>query len=124
MITMNNPNDIDKYIAGFSGDIKEALILIRKTIKEAAPEAEEVISYKMPAYRLNGMLVYFAAHTNHIGFYPTGKGIEAFKNELTTYKWSKGTIQFPIGKPLPIGLISKIVKFRVKENMQKIKKLS
>lgn len=119
---MNKPNDINKYIAGFPAETQAILEIIRETIKKAAPDAEEVISYKMPAYKLNGILVYFAAYKNHIGFYPTGKGIEAFKNELTNYKWSKGTIQFPLNKPIPFGLITKIVKFRVKENLQKVKK--
>jgi uncharacterized protein YdhG (YjbR/CyaY superfamily) len=119
---MNKLNEIDIYIAGFPVETQEILERLRETIKKAAPDAEEVISYKMPAYKLNGILLYFAAHKNHIGFYPTGKGIEAFKNELTNYKWSKGTIQFPLNKPIPFGLITKIVKFRVKENLQKVKK--
>lgn len=119
---MNKSNEIDLYIAGFPVETQVILENIRETIKKAAPDAEEVISYKMPAYKLKGILVYFAAYKNHIGFYPTGRGIEAFKNELTKYKWSKGTIQFPLNKPIPFGLITKIVKFRVKENLQKVKK--
>ena len=95
---------------------------LRQTIRKAAPEAEEVISYQMPAYKLQGMLVYFAAYKNHIGFYPTGSGIFAFKKELSIYECSKGTVRFPLDKPLPLGLIGKIVKFRVKENLEKKKK--
>lgn len=119
---MDKLNEIDIYVAGFPVKTQEILEQIRETIKKAAPDAEEVISYKMLAYKLNGILVYFAAYKNHIGFYPTGKGIEAFKNELTKYNWSKGTIQFPLNKPIPFGLITKIVTFRVKENLQKAKK--
>jgi len=113
--------NIDEYIASFPKDIQALLEQIRSTIKEAAPEAVEIISYQMPAFRLNGILVYFAAYNKHIGFYPTGSGIAAFKNELSDYKGGKGTIQFPIDQPLPIELISRIVTFRVLENMQKIK---
>jgi len=113
---MKKPNDVDKYLVDFPIEIQEALERIRETIKKAVPDAEEVISYKMPAYKLNGILVYFAAHKNHIGFYPTSSGIEAFKKELEPYKCAKGSVQFPFDKPLPIGLITRIVKFRVMEN--------
>lgn len=113
-------NDIDKYIAGFPGDVQLKLQQIRQAIKKAAPEAEEIISYKMPAYRLNGMLVYFAGYKNHIGFYPTSTGIENFKEEFSDYKWSKGAVQFPLNKKLPLMLISKIVKFKVRINLEKI----
>jgi uncharacterized protein YdhG (YjbR/CyaY superfamily) len=112
-------NDIDKYIAGFPKDIQVILEQLRATIKNAAPEAEEVISYQIPAFRYNGMLVYFAAYNNHIGFYPTSSGIEAFKKELSAYEGSKGTIRFPMDKPLPLDLIAKIVEFRVKENTER-----
>ncbi len=95
---------------------------IRRTIKEAAPEAEEVISYQMPAYRQHGILVYFAAFKNHIGFYATPNGHNQFKEQLAIYKQGKGSVQFPLDKPIPFDLISKIVKFRVQENKNKAKK--
>lgn len=113
---------IDEYISLFPGKIHEALKKIRKVIKKAAPEAQEAISYQMPVFRLEGNLVYFAAFKDHIGFFPTSSGISAFKKELTDYETSKGTIRFPLGKPIPFDLISKIVKFRVKENLQKKRK--
>jgi uncharacterized protein YdhG (YjbR/CyaY superfamily) len=122
MIT-NKPNNINEYIATFPEETQKLLEQLRLTIKEAAPEAEEVISYQMPAFRLNGILVYFAAYKNHIGFYPSGSGIANFKEEIQTFKNSKGTVQFPINNPLPIELISKIVKYRVNENLQRIKKI-
>lgn len=110
---------IDKYIATFPKKVQLILKGLRKTIKAAAPGAEERISYQMPAYFLNGNLVYFAAYKKHIGFYPTSSGIRAFKKELSVYKGAKGSVQFPIDKPLPLALISKIVKFRVSENVRK-----
>ena len=115
-------NEIDRYIARFPDDIQKILEQVRQTIKKTAPDAEEVISYGMPAYKLKGILVYFAAYKNHIGFYPTASPIEVFKDELANYKTSKGAIQFSIDKPLPIGLIKKIVKFKIVENLQKVKK--
>ena len=116
---MKKANNVDEYISGFSPEIQKTLELIRKTIKKAAPKAEEVISYQMPAYKQNGMLVYFAGYKNHTGFYPTSSGIKAFETEFTKYKWSKGAVQFPHDKPLPLGLITKIVKYRIKENLNK-----
>jgi uncharacterized protein YdhG (YjbR/CyaY superfamily) len=110
------PKNIDEYIAGFPRDVQVILEKIRKTIREAAPRAEETISYQMPAFKMNGFLVYFAAYKNHIGFYPMPSGIEKFKKELSVYEGAKGSVKFPIDKPMPLGLISKIVKFRVKEN--------
>ncbi len=118
---MTKPIDIDEYISSFPKETQKILKQLRLTIKEAAPQADEVISYAMPAFKLNGMLVWFAAHTNHIGFYPRASGIEAFKKELSIYKGAKGSVQFPLDKPLPIGLITKIVKFRVAENLQQTK---
>ncbi|WP_153797250.1 iron chaperone [Foetidibacter luteolus] len=108
--------NVDEYIAGFSPGIQLLLQQLRQTIKAAAPGAEETISYQMPAYKLRGMLVYFACYENHIGFYPTPSGIEAFKKELSRYKSAKGSVQFPLNEPLPLALVTKIVKFRVKEN--------
>jgi uncharacterized protein YdhG (YjbR/CyaY superfamily) len=113
------PNSIDEYISGFPDDIQEILERLRATIKKAAPQSVEVISYGMPAFRLNGMLVYFAARPNHIGFYPTPSGINAFKKELSMFKSAKGSVQFPIGEPLPLGLIRRITKFRVNENSKR-----
>jgi uncharacterized protein YdhG (YjbR/CyaY superfamily) len=110
---------IDEYIAGCPEHIRGRLNELRATIKKAAPGAEEKISYRMPAFNLNGILVYFAAQTRHIGFYPTSSGVNAFKKEITDYKSSKGAIQFPIDKPLPLELIARIVRFRVKENSGK-----
>ena len=120
MINENQlPKSVDEYIAGFPENVQDILQNLRIAIKNAAPEAHEAISYKMPAYKLNGILVYFAAFKNHISFFPTASGVEAFKKEISAYKWSKGTIQFPINKPLPWDLITMIVKFRVKENLKK-----
>jgi uncharacterized protein YdhG (YjbR/CyaY superfamily) len=111
------PKNIDEYIAGFPTDVQEILEKIRMTIKEAAPEAEETISYQMPTFNLKGKyLVYFAAYKKHIGFYPAPIGNEEFKEELSVYESGKGTVQFPFDKPIPIDLIRKIVKFRIKEN--------
>lgn len=118
-MTANKPTTIDEYIAGFPKDIQIILEQLRTTIRKAAPEAEEVISYQMPAFKLSGMLVYFAGYKNHIGFYPTPSAIEAFKKELSEYKGAKGSVQFPLEKPLPLKLITKIVKFRVIENLEK-----
>lgn len=118
---MYKPNTIDEYISGFPRDIQEILHQCRVTIKEAAPLAIEVISYGMPAFKLNGILVWFAACSKHIGFYPHNTGIVAFKKELLIYKGGKGSVQFPLDKPLPFELISEIVKFRVIENLEKVK---
>lgn len=111
--------DVDAYIARFPKETQTLLAQLRATIMKAAPGAEEVISYQMPAYRYNGMLVYFAGYKNHIGFYPGAAGIEAFKNELSVFKGAKGSVQFPLDKPLPIQLIAKIVAFRGKENLKR-----
>ncbi|WP_419884532.1 iron chaperone [Paenibacillus sp. B-A-8] len=112
---------IDDYISKFPPEIQEILSTIRKVIKEAAPDAKEKISYQMPTFELHGNLVHFAAFKNHIGFYPTPNGIDAFKEELSVYKGAKGSIQFPLNQPMPYELISKIVKYRVAENIQKVK---
>ena len=119
MKTTRIPSNIDEYISNFPYQIQKKLEELRATIKKAAPEAEEKISYQMPAFNLKGILVYFAAYTNHIGFYPTSSGVDAFKKELSSFKSSKGTIQFPIDKPLPLDLIKKIVIFRIKENLKR-----
>lgn len=111
-------NSIDEYISQFPPDIQEILQRLRAVIKEAAPEAQEKISYQMPTFTLHGNLVHFAAHKNHIGFYPAPSGIEAFKDRLSEYKGAKGSVQFPIERPLPYGLVKDIVKFRVEENVK------
>jgi uncharacterized protein YdhG (YjbR/CyaY superfamily) len=113
------PDNIDEYITGFPEETQKILEQVRATIKKVAPHAIEVISYGMPAFKLNGILVWFAAHTKHLGFYPKASGIEVFKEELSAFKCSKGAIQFPFGQPLPLELITKIVEFRVIENLQK-----
>jgi uncharacterized protein YdhG (YjbR/CyaY superfamily) len=120
MKTANTPaKNIDEYIAGFPTDVQRILHEIRSIIRTAAPGAEEAIKYGIPTFVLNGNLVHFAAFQKHIGFYPTPSGIEAFKDELSAYQSAKGSVQFPLGKPVPLGLIRKIVKFRVKENREK-----
>lgn len=121
---MNKSIEIDKYISSFPITIQEVLELLRETIRKAAPEAKEVISYSMPAFKQKRVLVYFAAYTNHIGFYPTSSGIEMFKKEFSAYKWSKGAVQFPLDKPLPLDLITRIVEFRVKEDTESKKSKS
>jgi len=113
----NQFETIDGYIAQFPEDVQKLLNKIRAVIKKAAPDASEKISYQMPTFYLRGNLVHFAAFKKHIGFFPTPSGIEAFKNEISAYKWSKGAIQFPFDKPVPYDLIEKIVKFRVTENL-------
>jgi uncharacterized protein YdhG (YjbR/CyaY superfamily) len=113
------PKDIDEYIAGFPKDVQEILQKIRTTIREAAPDAKEAIKYQIPTFTLNGNLVHFAAFKNHIGFYPTPNGIEEFKDELSAYEGAKGSVQFPLDKPIPLDLISRIVKFRVKTSSEK-----
>jgi len=114
-----NVTSIDAYIASFPPDIQERLQTVRATIHAAAPDAEERISYLMPAFTLNGNLVYFAALKRHIGFYPTASGIAAFKDELAGYEMSTGAVRFPFSEPLPLDLITKIVRFRVAQNLEK-----
>ncbi len=113
------PGNIDAYIAQFPQDVQGILEQIRVTVKEAAPGAEETIKYAMPTFTLKGNLVHFAAFKNHIGFYSAPTGIEAFKKDLSDYNTAKGSIQFPLDKPVPLGLITKIVRFRVQENLEK-----
>jgi uncharacterized protein YdhG (YjbR/CyaY superfamily) len=113
----NPPQSVDDYIAGFPADIQEILQHIRSIIIESAPEAEETISYQMPTYRLHGNLVHFAAFKNHIGLYPAPAGVEAFQVELAPFHYGKGSIRFPLDKPIPYDLIKRIVEFRVKENL-------
>ncbi|MHB1132329.1 MAG: iron chaperone [Chloroflexota bacterium] len=113
------PTTIDEYIAQFPEDVQQILGKVRAVIKESAPGAVEKISYAMPGFYLKGNLVWFGALKHHIGFYPTPSGIEAFKEELSAYVGAKGSVQFPLAKPIPYELISKIVKFRVAENLKK-----
>ena len=117
--SMTGFTSIDEYISTFPGEIQKKLNELRESIRAAAPEATEKISYQMPTFYLNGNLVHFAAFTNHIGFYPTPSGILAFKDELQKYETSKGAVRFPIDEPLPLDLVRRIVKFRVAENLKK-----
>ena len=112
---------VDEYISAFPPSTQKILKDVRKTIHTAAPQAEDVISYNMPAVKLKSVLVYYAAYEKHIGFYPTASPIEVFKDQLSDYKFSKGAIQFPIDQPMPFDLITKIVKFRMKEVQEKEK---
>ncbi len=110
---------IDEYIASFPKDVQAILVELRQAIKDIVPQAEETISYQIPTYRLNGNLVHFAAFKDHISFFPTSSGVEAFKEKLNSYKTSKGTIRFSIDEPIPFDLVKEIVRFRVKENLGK-----
>jgi uncharacterized protein YdhG (YjbR/CyaY superfamily) len=112
---------VDEYLSAWPKEVRALLERLRTTIRQAAPQAKEVISYNMPAFKWNGMLVWYAAFKRHIGFYPKASGIAAFKDELADYKTSKGAIQFPIEKGIPTNLVKKIVKLRMKENEQKQK---
>jgi uncharacterized protein YdhG (YjbR/CyaY superfamily) len=109
----SDQNEIDEYINQFPKNVQQQLQKLRKIIKQTVPNAEEFISYKMPAYKVHECLVYFAGYKNHVGFYPTGSGIAAFENELGSYKYSKGAVQFPIDEPLPEDLITRMVKHRI-----------
>ena len=112
---------IDEYIANFPKDIQDILEEVRATIRKAAPEAQEAIKYAIPTFIQNGNLVHFAAFKNHIGFYPAPRALEEFKKELSAYEGSKGTVKFPLDSPVPLPLIRKIVKYRVKQNLEKAK---
>lgn len=113
------PKSIDEYIAGYPPDLQKLLQSVRQAIRDAAPEAEEKISYRMPTFFFHGNLVHFAAFNRHIGFYPAPSGIEAFKQELSAYKSSKGAVQFPLDQTIPYELIRKITAYRVRENREK-----
>lgn len=115
----SNINSIDEYILQFPIEIQKILSELRFFIKELVPTATEKISYQMPTFYLYGNLVHFAAYKNHIGFYPAPSGIQAFQEEISKFKWAKGSVQFPINEPLPYELIKKITLFRVAENMEK-----
>jgi uncharacterized protein YdhG (YjbR/CyaY superfamily) len=113
--------DVDAYIAAAPRKVQPILRKVRATIRKAAPEAQETISYAIPAYTLGGPLVYFAAFPDHISIYPAPRGAPEFKQELAAYKGGKGTVQFPLVRPIPFGLITRIVKFRMKENKARAK---
>jgi uncharacterized protein YdhG (YjbR/CyaY superfamily) len=122
MNRMKKTQTVDDYIADYPDDVQKLLETMRATIKKTAPKAEETIGYGIPTYKLNGKnLVHFGAAKSHIGFYPAPSGISAFQKELKPYKQAKGSVQFPFDEPLPLGIIKKIVQFRVKENMAKKK---
>ena len=110
---------IDEYIATFPQNVQEILQELRQTIKDSAPNAKETISYQIPTFKLNDSLVHFAAYKNHIGFYPTSSAIKEFQKELSQYELGKGTVKFPINQPIPFDLIKRIVKFRIKENLER-----
>ena len=112
---------IDEYIGSFPQETQEILEEVRETVRQAAPDATEKLSYAMPAFFFHGALVYFAAYKKHIGFYATPTGHEMFKEELSQYKQGKGSVQFPIDQPMPYDLIARIVRFRAKENLEKAK---
>jgi uncharacterized protein YdhG (YjbR/CyaY superfamily) len=115
------PRSIDQYIAHFPPDVQEKLEKIRAAIRKAAPDAEETIRYKMPSFVLKGNLVYFAAFKKHIGFYPRTTAIGKFRKELAAYEGAKGSVRFPLDKPIPTALIGRIAKFRAAENRQSAK---
>jgi uncharacterized protein YdhG (YjbR/CyaY superfamily) len=112
---------IDEYIKDYPEDIQKVLEKMRRVIHDAAPQAEEAMRYGIPTFRLNGNLVHFGAFKTHIGFYPAPRGIEAFKKELAPYEGGKGTVKFPLDKPIPYDLVTKVVKFRAAENLAKKK---
>lgn len=119
---MKSYTSIDAYIADYPENLQELLQIMRETIHKAAPEATEAIKYGIPTFILNGNLVHFGSYKNHIGFYPAPRGIEAFKEETAQYEGGKGTLKFPIDKPLPLDLVSRIVKFRVQDNLERKRK--
>jgi uncharacterized protein YdhG (YjbR/CyaY superfamily) len=110
------PENIDEYIDGFPSNVQKILQKIRKTIQKAAPQAQEVISYQMPAFKLKRVFVYFAGYQNHLSLYPAPRGVAEFQEELAQYEGGKGTVQFPLGQPVNFDLIARIVKYRMKEN--------
>ena len=118
-IDQATPKNIDEYIAGFPPDVQVILEKMRTTIRKAAPGAEEAIKYRLPTFVLSGNLVHFGAFKKHIGFYATPAGNKQFREEISAYQGAKGSVQFPLDKPIPYGLISKMVKFRVKENLER-----
>ena len=121
-MTKKTPKNFDASVDRFPKQVQPLLKKMRLTIRKAAPNAQETISYGIPAFNLNGLLVWFAAHKTHIGFYPRASAIAAFKKDLSAYKGAKGSVQFPFDEPLPLALVSRIVKFRVKQNLSKSKK--
>lgn len=113
------PEDIGAYIAGFPRDVREILEKLRRTIREAAPDAEETINYQIPTFTLKGNLVHFGAFKTHIGFYPTPSGMRKFEKELSAFEGAKGSVKFPLDRPIPYALVARIVRFRVRENLDK-----
>lgn len=116
---MKTPKTFDEYAERFPANVRRILKEVRTTIRKAAPGAQEKISYQMPAFSLNGNLVYFAAFKNHIGFYPRTTAVAKFRKELSKYEGAKGSVKFPLDQPIPYDLIGRIVKFRVKENLNR-----
>jgi uncharacterized protein YdhG (YjbR/CyaY superfamily) len=120
MTDRSAPRNIDEYIAAFPPEVQSILERIRSTIRQAAPKAEEKISYKMPAFALDGDLIYFAAFKKHIGVYPPVRGDEKLSKEISRYRGEKGNLKFPLDEPIPYALISRLVKFRVKEHLKRV----
>jgi len=121
MKATQSPQDIDEYIAGFPDDVRKILQKIRATIRKAAPGAKETIKYQMPTFTLHGNLVHFAVFKKHIGFYPAPRGDDEFKEELSAYGGTKSSLRLPLDKPIPLDLIRRIVKFRVKNDLKRAK---
>lgn len=115
---MRKPENIEQYMTGFTGTVRDKLEELRRAVKKAAPQATEVISYGMPGFKINSVLVYFAGWDKHIGFYPGAGGIAKFKDELSVYKGAKGSVQFPLDEPLPLELVNRIVQFRIQEDAE------
>lgn len=117
--SQSSPKTIDEYIKSFPNEVQDMMQELRKTIKKVVPEAQETIAYGIPTFKLHGNLVHFGGYKSHVGFYPAPSGIEAFSKELVQYKTGKGTLQFPLDKPLPLELIRKVVEFRKEQNLAK-----
>ena len=117
----SKPKTVDEYIGGFPDDVAAMLQQLRQAIREEAPDAKEIISYQMPAFSLHGNLVYFAGYRNHVGFYPTSSGIATFRKELAPFETSRGTVRFPAGEPIPMELVRRIIRYRIKEDIRKHK---
>ncbi len=117
--TQVKPDNFEEYLQGFPGDVQKILHQVRKTIREEAPDASELISYGIPTFKLHGNLVHFGAYKNHIGFYPAPSGVKEFQEELSSYKSGKGSMKFPLNRPVPYDLIRRITRYRVKENLEK-----
>ena len=117
-MAIRTPHTIDEYIGAFAPEVQDLLNEIRQTVKQAAPDADETIKYGMPTFVLNGSLAYFAVFKNHIGFYPVPTGVKEFEKDMAVYKTGRGSIQFPLNKPMPLHLITRMVQYRAAKNLQ------